>query len=183
VNKRSDGCEVNSNIDGGNCGSCGNACPYKVCQAGSCVASRWGLSGDSASDANFNANVIWGVRITIAQAGKVAALGVRTVTGGVHVRLALYSNSGSSPFALVAETGAVTSVANGATEGSIDAVSVAAGDYWVFMLSDATVRIDVESATTSWWYANRTYGAFPSTPPALTSLSYSWGHLYAVTTP
>ncbi|HEX3696151.1 MAG TPA: hypothetical protein VH374_12275 [Polyangia bacterium] len=182
-NKQTDGCEINTAASATDCGTCGTVCPYGVCQNGNCAATKWGFPNPNTTSENRGANAVMGMKVTIGTAGRIAALGLRTVTGAVHVRLAVYTDNLGAPNALVIQTGELLSVANGATEGTVPLTSVAAGDYWFFFVSDAVLRVNTEAPTTAWWFATQTYGTLPATAPPLMTVTQAFADLYVVTVP
>ncbi len=183
--KRTDGCETDTVGNPSNCGMCNRVCPYGVCQNSACASAKYGFFTVGASSANRFANTMYCSRIFIGAAGKVAALGVQTVTGAVNFRLGLYSNSSNAPLTLIAQTAELTSLANAATEGSVAPTSVALGDHWLCLVSAGTMRITLETATGPTVTGSRTYGAFPATAPVLTLASPDPAipDVYVVTTP
>jgi hypothetical protein len=180
------GCEIDGSSNASNCGGCGTICTYGYCSGQACVFTRRGTYGPGPTSENRGANALQGMPITIGAATTVKALGIRTgaITGTPHVRLALYADSGGAPQGLVVQTAELTAVANGVTEGMVTATAVAAGNYWLFLVSDATLRIQVQSITANWWTRTPyTYGVFANSLPGLTSVALAEGNLYAVTTP
>jgi hypothetical protein len=123
------------------------------------------------------------MELVIVEAGTLAALGLQTVTGNVPIRLGLYTDYGGAPYQLVAQTGELITVANGATEGLVTPVSISAGTYWFFFVASSNVTITTESASTLWWYTSFTYAALPSNAPAFSSLNAGFADAYAVVVP
>ncbi|MGE0322972.1 MAG: hypothetical protein AB7S68_11750 [Polyangiaceae bacterium] len=185
-NKRSDGCEINTNADPTNCSQCGTTCDYGVCQSATCAFTKWGLSGTAPSTNQLSANTAYGFRVHVANASSLRAIGAVTpVLGGdpaSNVRLAVYTDAGGGPGTLVAQSGSVPRVP-GATEGLVNPTNIAAGNYWVFVIADADLRVGLETTTATWWYKSFTFGSFPSTLTGVSSFSLGQGHLYLVTAP
>lgn len=180
------GCEIDGSTNASNCGGCGTICTYGYCSGQTCAFTRRGTFGPGPSSENRGANALQGFQITISVATTLKALGIRTgaIAGTPHVRIALYADSGGAPQGIVAQTAELTAVANGLTEGMVPATAVAAGNYWIFFVSDATLRIQTQSITGSWWTRTPyTYAVFPTNLPGLTSTTLAEGNLYAVTTP
>jgi hypothetical protein len=124
--------------------------------------------------------------VFISAAGNIAALGVRTVTGGINLRLGLYTDSSGAPLNRVVQTSEIASIANGATEGLVSATAVSSTWYWICLLASATVRIDIESSVTQAFATGTfSYGAFPAVAPVLTTVSPDpvASDVYAITTP
>jgi hypothetical protein len=185
-NLQTNGCETDGANDAANCGACNSACTYGYCASQLCAFTRRGTFGPGPNSENRGANALQGFQITISVATTLKALGIRTgaITGTPRVRLALYRDSAGAPQQLVAQTGELTAVVNGLTEGMVTATAVAAGNYWIFLVSDATLRIQTQAITGMWWTrANHAYAPFPQTLPGLTGATLAEGNLYAVTTP
>jgi hypothetical protein len=161
-------------------------CPYAACRADACPYTTHGFSGTNGSSANRFVDKLYCGRVFISAAGNLAALGVRTVTAGINVRLALYTDSSGAPLNRVAQTTELASLANGATEGLVSATGVSSGWHWICLLAAATVRINIESSVTqSFATGNFTYGPMPAVAPVLTAVSPDpvASDVYAITTP
>ncbi len=181
------GC-VNEQTDPVNCSTCGNACPYGLCQAAVCAASFYGAGHTSAgagTAVSLTANMMVGDRAPAGATTSVVAIGAQTVEGGVALRLALYSDNAGKPGSLLTQTGNLTSVAHGATEGSVPSTPVvAATPYWIMILPMGALHVATEMPTVTWYYQNGvTYPTFPATFTATTSLNTNFGDLYYVTAP
>ncbi|HEY6079021.1 MAG TPA: hypothetical protein VIW29_09475, partial [Polyangiaceae bacterium] len=182
---RSNGCEKNGDTDATHCGACNNACQYGYCSGGDCLFTRWGTYTPGPSSENRGPSTAQGFAIPVSSTTTLKALGIRTgnVAGSVHVRLALYADTGGIPNGLLAQTGSLTAVVNGATEGPVPEISLAPGQYWLFMVSDATVRLTTLAITANWFSAPLTFGAYPTTLPPLTGAAVAEANFYIVTTP
>lgn len=186
----SDGCEVDLKNDPDNCNACGSPCTYGYCASGACEFTRWGKYAVGSDTMNRAANSVQGLRLLVAEGGKVKALGLRTGAnpGVVHVRLALYSTDdveGMLPQQRITYTDELIAANNNVTEGpgQVPDASIAAGYYWLFMVADGTLNISTVGTTTNWLVANGTpYGPLDRLP-ALTSMLLSDANFYIVTTP
>jgi hypothetical protein len=92
-------------------------------------------------------------------------LGANAVGAGASGRLALYTDAGATPGALVAQT-ALFTVANGKNEISIGApVALAAGTYW--MVGDYSIATPIAVGTTTnvtTKYITYSYSSAPPNP-------------------
>jgi hypothetical protein len=186
-NKRSDGCEVDTASNPAHCGTCGTECPYGLCLASACAATKHGLSSPGADSANRFSGTMYCHRINISTTGELVALGINVGVNAnvVDFRLALYTNSAGAPLNLLAQTNELSSVSQASVEGRTKA-AVAAGDHWLCMQTAATLRVTTEASLTSAVFTGaHTYGSFPQPAPVLTKASPDplVTNVYAVTTP
>lgn len=181
-----DGCEADGDSDPAHCGDCSTACTYDYCAAGECVFTRWGTYTPGASSENRGANALQGLRLPVSASTTLRALGIRTgaVIGTPHVRLALYRDVSGAPGALVAQTEELTAVSSGATEGPVTPTALTPGTYWLFFISDATLRVTTLGITAEYWAVSPfTFGPLPPTLPGLTGATLAEANVYVVTTP
>lgn len=178
---------VNEQIDPNHCNSCSNVCQYGVCQAATCkfTAIGAGYPNPGTGTTTIGANTLEGIMIG-ASSSTAVAIGLQTITGGVTMRLALYTDSGGKPGSLLAETGDLVSVAGGRTEGSIPGTATPApGPYWVMTLIKAgTLQIATESNSVTYYYETGvTYGSFPPSFSGSSNVSVLRGDFYYITAP
>jgi hypothetical protein len=183
---RTDGCEVDLRTRPEHCGACGNVCPYGVCAESSCVFDRWGLYSAGPSSERRSADAMMGMKLQIARAGTLVALGMQTVIGAgdqaVDMRFGLYADGGGVPQALIAQTGELTTV-HGPTEGATTPTAIAAGEYWFFFIARAAPRIATETVNAQWATRDVPYGPLPSNAPGLALPNLARANVYAVTVP
>lgn len=196
-----DGCETNVTNDPNNCNACGTVCKYGECVSGACPSTKWGSTGQKSHE-KFGSSgspvFLVAMPITIPLSGKLAALGVPVYfdTGDVpvHLYVGLFTSSGGgtpAPASLIAQTAELTTVSsalNGPTEGLIAAKpTVAAGSYFIAVISDAPYSVQDEGSTTTtnvWYSSSAPFGPFGQTVPAgLMSAPISVPDFYAVTIP
>jgi hypothetical protein len=193
VNKRLNGCEVNLTSDPNNCGACSSPCKYRECIGSSCAAPTYaGVVGPGPQSDAFAAGTLIFIKVSIASASKLAALGMTTTTAGAKAYLGLYSDAGGAPQMLLAQTAELTASATG-TEGILATLKpVSAGAFWIALTTNAptasALKVASETATTgaAWYATGQTYGPLPASPPGLTSTSASpiaIPDFYAVTVP
>jgi hypothetical protein len=123
------------------------------------------------------------------------ALGLLAVVDGTNpstmIRIGLYNELTGAPNNLVAQTGAFSS-ANGVNEQLlVTPIQIAPGAYWIAFNAESqagppavsALRVQVETATTTWYAAAATFGAFPGVFPVASPVTQGIGHIYAVTAP
>lgn len=185
-NKRTDGCEVDLRTQPEHCGTCGHVCQYGVCSGSSCVFDRWGLYDAGPQSERRSGNAMMGMKLTIARAGRLVALGMQTVIGAgdisAQIRFGLYSDSSGVPQSLIAQTGVLQTV-NGPTEGAITPTSIAQGEYWFFFLANDATRIATETVNAQWATREVQFGPLPSSAPGLALPTLARANIYAVTVP
>jgi hypothetical protein len=87
------------------------------------------------------ADYLLGEEISIDSPLLVTKLGANVLAAGRHMVMALYTDSGTKPDTMVAST-APTSIVNGSNElPVVDQVRVAAGNYWLMAVYDASTQI------------------------------------------
>jgi len=192
-NKRTNGCEINTTSDPNNCGVCSSPCKYRECIGGACAAPTYaGVVGPGPLTDAFAVGTLVFIKITIASAAKLVALGMSSKTADVKAYLGLYSDVGGAPQTLLAQTAELTTTATG-SEGILATLKpVAATTYWIALTSNAptsnSLKVASESTATStaWYATGQAYGPLPASPPGLTSTSASpiaIPDFYAVTVP
>jgi hypothetical protein len=126
-----------------------------------------------------------GDTVTSGASSSVVALGAQTIEGGLSIRLGLYADAGGKPGTLLAQTGSLTTVAGGVTEGMVTPAAVAAGTaYWVMVLAQTSMHLATESPTVTWDYVTGiSYGSLPASVASPASLPTNLGDLYFVTAP
>jgi N-acetylneuraminic acid mutarotase len=127
----------------------------------------------------LGADYLWGIPVTVGEAGTLTALGVVPDQAGSNIQMALYSDSGGAPSALVAWT-APTLIGGGAMPIPVTTpTAIAAGAYWIMAVYD-TKTVVFESATpTTAYYDYQPFGSalpsplvFPATYTLPGSLNY-----------
>jgi hypothetical protein len=102
-------------------------------------------------------------RITMTQDGVITALEMYVVSeSGGRISMALYSDNGGTPGALIAQSAAQTAVV-GWNAVNIPATMEPAGTYWVGwqMDSDVVITADVGVTGDDQWITQTVFGAFP----------------------
>jgi hypothetical protein len=122
---------------------------------------------------SFGAGILLGELITIPENVTLTSLGVVAVASGGDGILAIYSDVGGVPSALLGQTGS-TPINAGNNEILLSSIlSVAAGKYWVVGEYDTTVSLCVDASTAN-LIARTTvasYGTVPVTFGTATTLS------------
>jgi hypothetical protein len=181
----SGGC-VDEQNDPANCGACGMTCPYGLCQSASCAASFFGVGHPTAgsSRVSVGGGALYGERLASGATSTLVAMGTQTIEGGTHLKLVLYSDNAGVPGNLVAQTGDLTSVANGVTEGGASASVTAGSYYWLMVFAENSIHIAAEAPTVPWYYETFTYGSAPATfSPSGAPFTQNLGDVYFVTAP
>jgi len=159
---------VNSTNDNAACGATCRVCPAgSTCISFSCTIEYGDFTPFACNtvDGLFSANFLLGQSITIPQSITVTNLGVVGAATGGDAILALYTNVGGVPTALVAETTtAGTPLEAGSNQILVTSpVNVAPGSYWIMGEYDATVSLCVDNATSETDdFIAVTFGTVPS---------------------
>ncbi|MBK7759824.1 MAG: hypothetical protein IPI35_26160 [Deltaproteobacteria bacterium] len=131
----------------------------------------------------FGANTFVAMPITVSSSATLYSIGTIHSFPSGDMKLAVYTNSGSAPGTLVAQT-AATAVSSGAQEVPISAgsVSLPAGSYWIAAIYTANSYPTTHtSSTTGWRYVSTSYSsAFPTTAPSTTALTIKSSNYYIV---
>ncbi len=189
TDKRTDGCETDTTSNPNHCGICGTVCRYGSCQTSTCAFTRHGFFSPGASSANRFSATMYCHRIHTTASGRLAALGINVgvnATAGIPFRLALYTSSSDAPLTLLGQTSDLASVSQAPVESLFSAPTLASADYWLCMLTSATLRVTTEGTLTGPVYSGAfVAGTFPATAPVLTRAASDplITNVYIVTTP
>jgi hypothetical protein len=163
---------VDTTTDSQACGAECTVCPAgSPCNDSQCTAVF--TYGDSVAyapcgaDGRVSGDYLLGELVYIADDIQVTALGViagpTQPTSGVHGIVALYSNMGVLPSALLAYTASATIAPGNNVIPVIGGPSVVAGDYWIMVEYDATASMcGDDAANNSIAFVPVTYGTVPA---------------------
>ncbi len=126
-------CEATTTYGDGDYGTPGDEndeCPVETYNVGNDVE----FSGSG----NLAANYLLGSPLNVPDDVTIDMFSVIVKSGSGNFKMALYSDSGGAPDALVAETGSTAISGSGTYSFDITDVAITAGDYWIMMLSDTS---------------------------------------------
>jgi hypothetical protein len=132
---------------------------------------------------SFGANTLVAMPVTVSSSATLYSIGTIHSFPSGDMKLAVYTNSGSAPGTLVAQT-AATTISAGTQEVPITAgsVSLPAGSYWIAAIYTATSYPTTHTSTTTGWrYATYSYSsAYPTTAPSTLSATVKIANYYLV---
>jgi hypothetical protein len=91
-------------------------------------------------DSENYADYLLGSPVTIPAAATLTDFGVISVTGGTHVRMALYADDGGTPGAFLAGSDS-TLLTGGSQEIPVTPTPLGAGTYWILALFDGDTNV------------------------------------------
>lgn len=139
-----------------------------------------GLKTLGSNDDTPGGNNICATRVTASQSIIAANLNLYIASGAAgYVRMGIYTDNSGSPGTLLAQTSSIAA-ANGWLTGSIPDTALTSGtNYWlVFIFSQTGSHTRYNSSGALKW-ASYTYGALPSTAPAMTGSNTATYSFYA----
>lgn len=151
-----------------------------------------GHIGALGSSYALSANTLYFAPYRSEYGGEVSSIGIpiTAVAAGKSIRLGLFAcDAVGKPGALLAETGALSVASTGDVSGSVTSIAIPPGYYWIGMVSDGTPSIrsgtigdyQLPVGMADWGYTGRsvpralyysyTFGAMPSSGPAMSSMT------------
>jgi hypothetical protein len=148
---------------------CSGTCPANAtCQGDTCIAHVGDTTGTSNLTASnpFYAHYLLGQKVVLAYPMTVTKLALYSLQNGPDAVMALYTDSGTGPQALVAAT-APAAVVTGWNEIPVThTASIAAGTYWLMSIYDANAMIGGETGSATVDYIALAFDSAAS-PPVL----------------
>jgi Bacterial Ig-like domain (group 2) len=103
----------------------------------------YGNSVEFSSMSSFSPDFLLGQKVAVTQPIQLTHLALIAKSAGANVKLALYTDNGSHPDQLVTSTNP-TPVVAGPLEIPVVPTALAAGDYWIMGIYDASANIAVD---------------------------------------
>lgn len=121
-----------------------------------------------ASSTSFNVGFMVGETVVLVKPATLVKFGAICLTSGVHVTMALYSDSGGAPGTLLAYSGSTLTTGSDQEVAPNANVALGTGVYWIMATYDANVSLQVDSSSMNQRdYISFVYGdALPTTFPA-----------------
>jgi hypothetical protein len=119
------------------------------------------------SSTSFNVGFMVGETVVLVKPATLVKFGAICLTSGVHVTMALYSDSGGAPGTLLAYSGSALTTGSDQEVSPNANVALGTGVYWIMATYDANVSLQVDSSTTNQRdYISFVYGdTLPTTFP------------------
>jgi hypothetical protein len=160
---------VNLTNDVNHCSSCTNACGSgATCESSTCTF-RYGYPSitTEGTASSFGRDYLLGEQIYIGTSIIVTKLAVNALASGPYVVMALYSDYGGAPSALLASTPSTTMVAGSNEIPVLVPASIPAGYYWIMAVYSADADVACDTATDSTYrYISLPFGtALPNPLP------------------
>ncbi len=124
-------------------------------------------------------NLLIAQQVTLSQAATVQSLSYYVSTAGGQLRLGIYTNSGSAPGALMAQTAAFTPVTGWNTQPVITPVPLSAGTYWLAFLPESSTLSGRMTYAGTGRYYGYAFGPLPASYSASSSTATFRFSLYA----
>lgn len=120
------------------------------------------------SSTSFNVGFMVGETVVLVKPATLVKFGFICLTGGVHVTMALYSDSGGAPGTLLAYSASTLTTGSDQEVVPNSNVALATGVYWIMATYDADVSLQVDGSSTNQRdYISFTYGSsLPTVFPA-----------------
>jgi hypothetical protein len=146
------------------------------------VSLNFGETSVLSSDDYGNGGLLVAQQVTLSKSGTLQSLSFYVTSATGRLRLGLYSNSGSSPQTLLAQTAEFTPVTGWNTQNVITPAQLPAGTYWLAYLPESSdLHFRMSSTGTARWISY-SFGALPATfGSSMSSGVYHWsvyGTLY-----
>jgi hypothetical protein len=129
-----------------------------------------------------NGNLLLVQDVTLSQQATIQSLSFNVKTASGNLRLGIYdaTGAGGGPGALKAQTNSFTPVAGWNTQNVISPASLPAGNYWLaYFPSSSSLTFAVNQSIGQFKYASLTFGAMPTTFPAIGGSGTTHWSLYS----